>query len=51
MTVDLPEPFGPRKAEDRPFPDRKGNVIDRSEWAEAFRQPLTLNHCLAHFVS
>jgi hypothetical protein len=25
-------------------------VIDRSECAEAFRQPFTLNHCLTHFV-
>jgi len=36
MTVDLPEPFGPRKIKNRTFADGKGRMIHRREMAEAF---------------
>ena len=38
----------PEKSEDRTARDGEADVIDGRESAEAFRQPLALDHCVAH---
>ena len=40
MTVDLPEPFGPRKPKIDPLADGKGNVIDRGEMCRSVSSAL-----------
>ena len=44
MTVDLPEPFGPRKPKIEPLLDRETDVIDGGEMAEALREILAFDH-------
>ncbi len=44
MTVDLPEPFGPRNRRWNLCATEKRDVIDRGEIAEALRQPFAFDH-------
>ena len=44
MTVDLPEPFGPRNPKIEPLRDLEADMIDGGEMAEPLRQVLAFNH-------
>ena len=50
MTVDLPEPFGPRKPKMEPLLDLEADVIHGREVAEPFGQPFALDHRVAGHV-
>ena len=51
MTVDLPEPFGPRNPKIEPFATENADVIDGREVAEPFGQSFALDHRLRHGIN
>jgi hypothetical protein len=48
MVVDLPAPFGPEKAEELSGGHTEGDILDRSQCAEAPRESMGLNRCIFH---